>query len=90
MIPELDQQMRELVRLVKARGGTGTMTLKLSFKEGDYEGTMGVLPTLTVAPPAKRRQSNLLFTNDQNGLTLDKPVQTPLFRTSSVAEGADS
>ena len=85
LIPELDIQMREMVRLVKARGGTGKLTLTLAFKEGEYEGTMRVIPDLKVAPPAKSRSASLLFTNEQDGLTLDKPKQVPLFARQPIA-----
>ena len=80
LIPELDKEMRDLVRLVKTRYGSGSITLKLTLKPGEYEGTISMVPALTVTPPTKSRMKSLLFTNEQNGLTQDKPEQIGLFK----------
>lgn len=83
LLEEIDAEMRKLIREVRLGPGSkkeGILTLKLTFKQGEYEGTIAVLPDLTIKLPKKDRHKTLAFTNSKHGLTLDKPENVPLFK----------
>ncbi len=86
LVPELDRTLRDLVKVVKVRGGGGDLKVTLKLKQGETEGTMLAIPQIKVKEPEKRRMPTLLFTNEQNGLSQDKPEQTPLFSQISKGE----
>ena len=73
-VEELQSTIKDVVAAVQNAGGTGTVTLKLSFrKNGDN--AVFVTDTVASTKPKVKSPDSLFFVTDDHGLSRKNPDQ---------------
>ena len=73
-LEELKDAIEDVTRAVKSRGGTGKVTLELTFtKEGRSQ--VGVTDKIKVAKPAVKKDKTIFFTTTEGQLSRDDTRQ---------------
>lgn len=78
-ISELDENLAELVRQIRATGKPGSLTLKLTVKPIDSEAkTIEVKDKITLSVPDIPRRSSVFYTNEDGRVSRTDPEQPEL------------
>jgi hypothetical protein len=76
---ELDEHLKEQVRLLRIRGGKAKITLTVTVEQNKkFESVQDVSYALKIEPPKKQTKGALMFTDKENGLTTHQPTQGDL------------
>lgn len=87
LVGELTLELRQMVTLVKANGGTGEITIKLKVKRALKGSTnsLVIIDEVKVKPPKLEENETILFANDEGDLQRNDPRQPKLALSGETA-----
>jgi hypothetical protein len=89
VVPELDEALKQLVADVRATGKGGSITLKLNVNPMKGSANMLLITDdVKVAPPARERETTVLYATDDNELSRRDPRQPELRNFRETAKVA--
>jgi translation elongation factor P/translation initiation factor 5A len=90
VIPEIDEQLKQLVADVRATGKGGKLTITLAvnpLKQGANH-MLSITDDIKVSPPARDRESTILYATEDNELSRRDPRQPELKNFRETAKVA--
>lgn len=88
LLAEGDAKLSELVEAIAIHQGSGSLTLKLSFKT-NKAGQIEIVPDMTVKKPARALGTGIYFASDDNRLTRRDPNQMDIEDEIERRRGAE-